>query len=188
MMIILLAVLILAVGFIGWRSQMKKLSTGLKTLNFKPSETFSLGALADVALDRSVLDEERADAESRPLLEQNRDAPQVLERRAQLVKTWLNANLLLKALPGAHVPERAVIESSLLAQVPAPYRIDAWNQSVCVFRSGNKAVVMSSGGEKPLACAGLNATANDLVRTVSTKKLVKTHDNILAVVQTMPLL
>jgi hypothetical protein len=180
---ILLVVFVAVAGFLVWKWQMKKLSNAIASLPVERSQNLALGALADIALDRSVLGNQGRSSDNEAMLDKYRRDPRVVEEEAQFVQTWLNANSLIKELSPAEIPLGVMVDSTQLNRVSPKFRIDAWNHAFCVFSTESKIVVISGGQKNLLVCGQMRGVAAELARTVVTKKLVKAGSDVFAVVQ-----
>ena len=181
--VIFLLLFAAVLGFLVWRWQVKKLSSAIASLPVERSQSLALGAIADIVLDQSVLGNQQGPSDNEAILDKYHRDPRVVEEEAQLVQTWLNANSLIKELAPPEVPLGAVVDSSHLSRVSPKFRVDGWNHAVCVFSTSTRIVVMSGGRKDRLVCGQMQVIATELARTVVTKKLVKTANDVFAVVQ-----
>jgi hypothetical protein len=145
------------------------------------AETAISGAMADIVIDSSAMPAGSQDSGNKALLDEYRDNPEFLKRKAKLVTTWVNAVWLIKDL-SHEIPPGSVVSSDSLSGSPA-HRADAWGRPFCLFSDGQTIAVMSGGEHATLQCERLGAAARVLVRGNYTKKLIRTRDDIYAVVQ-----
>ncbi len=180
LLLLLACAIVFTAATIVWRWQMRKLASAIRSLPVQEMETSSLAAFADLVLDASALN---GMVDNRPILEQYKQNPRAVQHRAKLVATWMSASSIARYLPQTDIPVGKVVSSSELTQIPARYRVDGWNNSFCAFFDGKRAVVMSSGGQGPLACGQLEPVAKHASHSIFTEKLVRLQ-NIFVVAHT----
>ena len=175
------AIVVAACGIGIWRWY----TTGLEQLSSMPvgnAETVTLGAMGDLVLDKSVLEERQSD-QSKAILDQYRENPSAFDEKARFVRTWMRASSLIKGMSSSPITPGRVISSSTLSQASTDDRVDAWGNSFCLYSNGARTVALSSGGGGQLSCDSLGAVAKRLTTTVSSKKLFKDETGLYAVVQ-----
>lgn len=173
-------------GILVWRYQMRQLSNNLRSLRVDSAQTVTLGAAADLVLDRSVL-QDLPSRQNKAVLEQLRDDPRAFDEKARFVTTWKRASSMIQAVSLVQMPLHQVITSTVLDQTSPDDRLDAWNNPFCVYSDGATIVVMSGGDSKAqIQCTALNVVAKELAAKITTAKLVKHKTGVYAVVQSRP--
>jgi hypothetical protein len=175
------AILVIA-GALLWRWQMSKFGSAFQSLPVHSMETASLASLASVALDRSVLADLGA-RDDKPLIDKYRENSAAVEQQAKFVTTWVNANRAIGYLGQSGISPGSVVNLSELQEIPARYRIDAWDEPFCGVVDDETAILMSSGGHGQLACDHLQQIATEARKVVQTKKLVKLKEGVFVVVR-----
>jgi hypothetical protein len=172
------------VVFVLARWQRAKLSSAIRTMPVEGALDVVLSAYADVVLDQSVLGQMRNDnPKSEPILDEYTHNPGAIKERAVLVKTWLNAGLLVKDLGNHGLQEDQIVSSNYLPQVSVDHRSDGWRNPFCVLSHNGKLAVLSGGENGPLKCDGLAGTAQRLTTSISTPKLERLPNGILFTIQ-----
>jgi hypothetical protein len=176
-----IALLLIGVVVIRW--QLAKLGSTISTTPVAEAQTLALSAMSNVALDPSVFgDSNPASEQSKPLLDQYKDNPELVRQRALFTTTWLNAGLLAQDLVhNGPLPNR-IISSSDLTQIPPEHRTDAWKKPYCVLSSNEKIVAMSSGGKDSLKCDSLQIAASTLAASTTSSQLKRLSNGVLVTV------
>jgi len=184
-LIILSAIVALGiVVFVVVQWQLAKLSSEIRTMPVEGAQDVLLSAYADVVLDQSVLGQLRNDnPKSEPILDEYTHNPGAIKQRAVLVRTWLNAGLLVKDLGNHGLQEHQIVSSNFLPQVSVDHRSDGWRNPYCVLSYNGKIAVLSGGEKGPLKCDGLAGTAQRLTTSISTHKLERLPNGILFTIQ-----
>lgn len=173
--------MILLLGAFAWIWVQWRLRNTFDSIPTQSAETAISGAMANIVLDPSAMPDGSKDSGSKALLDEYRDNPELLKRKAKLVTTWVNAVSLIKDLSN-EIPRGTVVSSDSLSGLAA-HRADAWGHPFCLFSDGHAIAVMSGGEHATLQCERLGTTARTLVHGNYTKRLIRTKDDIYAVVQ-----
>ncbi len=179
--VVLTCSIVLFFGALAWIWVQWRFRTFFDSMPTQSAETAIYGATAAIVIDSSAMPEGSQDSGNKALLDEYRDNPELLKRKAKLVTTWVNAVSLIKDLSN-QIPRGTVVSSDSLSGVSA-HRADAWGHPFCLFFDGQTIAVMSGGELATLRCERLGTPARILVRGNYTKKLIRTRDDIYAVVQ-----
>ena len=173
--------MVLLLGALAWIWVQWRFRIFFDSMPTQSAETAIYGATAAIVIDSSAMPEGSQDSGNKALLDEYRDNPELLKRKAKLVTTWVNAVSLIKDLSN-EIPRGTVVSSDSVSG-SAIHRADAWGHPFCLFSDGQTIAVMSGGERATLQCERLGTTARILVRGNYTKKLIRTRDDIYAVVQ-----
>jgi hypothetical protein len=172
------------VVFVLARWQLAKLSSAIRTMPVEGAQDVLRSAAADVVLNQSVFGQLRNDnPKSEPILDEYTHNPGAIKERAVLVKTWLNASLLVKDLGSHGLRENQIVSSNYLLQVSVDHRTDGWRNPYCVLSYNGRIAVLSGGEQGALKCDELAGTAQRLTTSISTHKLEQLPNGILFTIQ-----
>ena len=163
--------------------QLSRMKFSLSNDQIELGKTLTLGAMSNVALDRSVLGDSSSPKEAgKPLLAQYKDNPELFRMRETFTMTWLIAGRLAQDLTQSNTFPTVITSSSDLTQVAPNNRIDAWKNPYCVLVDNGAIVVMSSGDKGPLPCKPLQAIAEELSISTSSAQLKRLSNDVLVTV------
>jgi hypothetical protein len=177
----LVAIFLAGAVFLYW--QVSRMKFSFNDEQVEKAQTLAVGAMSDIALDRSVLGGSFSTEEaSKPLLDQYRDNPALFKQRAMFTRTWLIAGRLAQDITQHGYFPHTIISSSDLAEVALSNRVDAWNNPYCVLVKNGAIVVMSSGDKGPLQCKPLQVTGEDLSNSANSVQLKRLPNDVLVTV------
>ncbi len=177
----LVAIFFVGAAFLYW--QVSRLKFSFSDEQIEEAQTLAVGAMSNVALDRSVLGDSFSTEEaSKPVLAQYKDNPALFKQRVMFTRTWLIAGRLVRDLNESGSFPQTIISSSDLAEVTPNNRVDAWNNPYCVLVKNGAVVVMSSGDKSPLQCKSLQVTAEDLSTSTDSARLKRLPNDVLVTV------
>jgi hypothetical protein len=147
--------MVLLLGSFAWIWVQWRLRNIFDSMPTQSAETAIYGATAAIVIDSSAMPEGSQDSGNKALLDEYRDNPELLKRKAKLVTTWVNAVSLIKDLSN-QIPRGTVVSSDSLSAATV-HRADAWGHPFCLFSDGQTITVMSGGEHATLRCERLGA-------------------------------
>ena len=163
--------------------QLSRMKFSLSNDQIELGKTLTLGAMSNVALDRSVLGDPSSTQEAgKPLLSQYQDNPELFRKRETFTMTWLIAGRLAHDLTQSGTFPSVITSSSDLTQVASNNKVDAWKNPYCVLVNNGAIVVMSSGDKGPLQCKPLQAIAEELSISTNSAQLKRLSNDVLVTV------